>query len=313
MGRFTLALVCRVLLASCVATSVSASEAISYQYDALGRLISTSSASAVNNGHAVSITYDAAGNRTNYTVTGVTINLWVADTTVTEGDNLVFAVSLSRANETTVTVNYATSNGTATAVSDYTAASGTLTFLPREVSKTVTVSTINDSLREADETMFVTLSAPAGASISDGTATGIINDNDELAYWNAVDLPHAAGFLHENSWAMSTDQPPATGHMVYGPYTTSIPTGNRVATFRISIDQHVGPDASVLGIDVHDATAGEALGIRWLSRSAWTSNYNYQMFEVPFSFPASRAGHQIEFRIWYVGNAWVQVSRIGYC
>ena len=57
-------------------------------------------------------------------------------------------------------VNYATSNGTATAGSDYTAASGTLTFAAGETSKTFTMPIINDTAVENAETVTLTLSNP---------------------------------------------------------------------------------------------------------------------------------------------------------
>jgi hypothetical protein len=53
-----------------LATAAMASETTTYTYDALGRLVATSSSGTVNNGLATGIAYDPAGNRSNYTVTG---------------------------------------------------------------------------------------------------------------------------------------------------------------------------------------------------------------------------------------------------
>ena len=58
-------------------------------------------------------------------------------------------------------MNYATANGTATAGSDYTATSGTLTFNPGVTSQTISVPIINDTAVEGNETFTVTLSDPA--------------------------------------------------------------------------------------------------------------------------------------------------------
>lgn len=64
-----------------------------------------------------------------------------------------------------LTVNYATSNGTAAAGTDYTTASGTLTFNDLETTKTFAVQVANDSADEADETVHLTLSAAGPAAI----------------------------------------------------------------------------------------------------------------------------------------------------
>ena len=90
-----------------------------------------------------------------------------------------------------VTVHYATSDGTATAGSDYAAASGTLTFGPGEAAKSFTVHVTNDSAHEGDETFQVTLSnAGGGASLgSPAGATVTIADDDAAATGHR----HAAG------------------------------------------------------------------------------------------------------------------------
>ena len=69
-------------------------------------------------------------------------------------------VSLSAASALTVTVDFTTANGTATAGSDYQAASGTLTFAPGTVSQTLLVPVLGDILDEANETFTVMLAIP---------------------------------------------------------------------------------------------------------------------------------------------------------
>ena len=106
--------------------------------------------------------------------------LGIADASADEGEAITFTVTLGLGASGTVTVQYATSGGTATEDTDYTAASGTLTFNPGETTKTITVQTTDDTTTETDETFTVTLSNPTGdAAISDATATGTIKDNDE--------------------------------------------------------------------------------------------------------------------------------------
>jgi hypothetical protein len=96
-----------------------------------------------------------------------------------------FTVSLAPASAGAVTVNYATSDGTATAGSDYVAAAGPLSFAPGMTSRTVIVTVNPDALVEGMETFTVTLSGAAGATIGDGTATGRILDPPPGADFNA--------------------------------------------------------------------------------------------------------------------------------
>ncbi|MBF0491760.1 MAG: hypothetical protein HQM15_03170 [Deltaproteobacteria bacterium] len=92
--------------------------------------------------------------------------------------NLAFTVSLSNPSTQTITVNYASSDGSATAGSDYTATSGTLTFSSGQISQTINVSVNGDYVAEADETVTMTLSGATNATIIGSTGIGtIINDD----------------------------------------------------------------------------------------------------------------------------------------
>src|SRR5262249_39545969 len=73
-----------------------------------------------------------------------------------------FVVALAPASATPVTVDYATSDGTAIAGADYVAKTGTLSFAAGETSKTITVQVKGDVLDEDDETFAVTLSNVVG-------------------------------------------------------------------------------------------------------------------------------------------------------
>ena len=95
-------------------------------------------------------------------------------------DALEFPVTLTGDREamTTVTVDYATSDGTGTAGSDYTEMSGTLTFATDVTRQTIRVPLLDDETDEPDETFVVTLSNSSGAMLDDSEATGTIRDND---------------------------------------------------------------------------------------------------------------------------------------
>ena len=108
--------------------------------------------------------------------------LSVADATVREaaGATLDFVVTLSRTRFATTTVQYATSDGTATAGSDYTETRGTLTFTALQTSKTISVPVLDDGHDEGNETLTLTLSNPSGAKLGDATATGTIENDDPM-------------------------------------------------------------------------------------------------------------------------------------
>ena len=101
-------------------------------------------------------------------------SLSVADAEASEGETLHFVVTLDPVASETVTVDYATSNGTATAGNDYTSKSGTLTFQAGEIEKTVSVPITDDTTDDDGETLTLTLSNPSGAEVADATATGTI-------------------------------------------------------------------------------------------------------------------------------------------
>ena len=113
---------------------------------------------------------------------GEPVVLAVADASVLEGNRgtrrLDLTVTLSQSSADSVTVNYATANGTAVATQDYAATSGTLTFQPGETSRTISVSIKGDRKREANETFSVQLSNAVGATIDDGVATVTILNDD---------------------------------------------------------------------------------------------------------------------------------------
>ena len=109
--------------------------------------------------------------------------LSIAGATVDEGDTAQFVVTLAPASGKQVTVSYATTDGTAKASEDYTAASSTtLTFTAGDTTKTVSVATTEDTRNEDQEAFTMTLSGPTNATLKSdaNTATATINDDDAL-------------------------------------------------------------------------------------------------------------------------------------
>jgi hypothetical protein len=131
----------------------------------------------------------------------------VSDASVAEGDagttDAAFPVTLSAASASPVSVNYATSDGSATAGSDYTSAAGTISFAPGSTSAVVLVPVLGDTVPEGLETFDVTLSAPVSATLGDASAVGTIVDDDggaplllELAHGFSTTRDFGAGSAH---------------------------------------------------------------------------------------------------------------------
>jgi len=95
------------------------------------------------------------------------------------GANAVITVTKTGGTELNATVHYETNNGTANAGSDYTAASGDITFSPSETSKDILVPILDETLFEGNESFTVSLASPSGAILgSTSTTTVTIVDND---------------------------------------------------------------------------------------------------------------------------------------
>ena len=109
---------------------------------------------------------------------------------------LTFTVTLSAASAQTVTVNYATASGTATAGSDFNAASGVLTFAAGVTTQPIPITLIGDTAVEANETFVVNLSAPTNATLASTQGTGTITNDDGAAPPSPADIPTLS------EWAM---------------------------------------------------------------------------------------------------------------
>jgi hypothetical protein len=126
-----------------------------------------------------------------------TAQLSAANYSVNEGaGSAALTATLSAAPATTVTVDYATSDGTATAPADYTAISGTLTFTPGVTQTAFNIAIVDDALVENAETFSVTLSNPVSATLGTPSSAQVtIADND----LPTVQLSSAGYSVNENA------------------------------------------------------------------------------------------------------------------
>jgi hypothetical protein len=143
-----------------------------------------------------------------------TAMLTIGHVTVLEGNegthNAVVTVSLAEPHGNSVTVNYTTADGTATAGSDYLAVSGKLTFAKNEMSKSILVPVIGDRIPEADRYFSVRLSNPKGAKIADGEGiVTIVDDEPRISISDVSALPNsgATSFTFTVSLSAAYDLP----------------------------------------------------------------------------------------------------------
>lgn len=207
------------------------------------------------------------------------IRLTQAATSGSEGAGSI-AVSVTRTGgrEGSATVNYATSNGTATAGSDYTSTSGTLTFGAGELVKTFSIPILNDSTIEANETIQVTLSAATGNStlgtLASGTVT--IEDNDTItpvalspATPGVTEAATSLTFTVSRTAGGSTgtiDWSTTAGTATAADFqaasgTLSFATGDLSKTFSVQIlDDAIPEEAESFTVTIQSPTGGLSLG-----------------------------------------------------
>ena len=151
----------------------------------------------------------------------------ITDVTLAEGNagttSFGFTVSLSAPSGQTVTVQYATADGTATtANSDYTAISTTtLTFLPGETTKPVNVLVNGDTTNELNETFFVNLTAPTNATISDAQGQGTITNDDAQPSIAITDVTANEGNAGTTTFGFTVSLSAASGQTVTVQYATA--------------------------------------------------------------------------------------------
>ena len=144
--------------------------------------------------------------------------------------NAAFAVSLSRSSAQTITVKYATADGTATAGSDYTTTSGTLTFTANQTSKTVNVPVKGDTTSEADETFSLILNTPVNATVG-SAGTGTITNDDAVPSLSITDVTTAEGNGGSTTASFTVTLGTASGQTVSVDWTTTAGTASAGADY----------------------------------------------------------------------------------
>ncbi|MEA2167332.1 MAG: hypothetical protein QOF76_632 [Solirubrobacteraceae bacterium] len=187
----------------------------------------------------------------------VTPSVSIGDVTVAEGDsgtkNATLTLTATSASDQTMSVHFATANGTAGEPADYTLASGTATIPIGQTQTTITVPINGDTIDEFDETLTVSLTAPVAVKLADGSGTVTITDDDATPTVSIGDISVAEGNAGSanatltvtasavSGRAMSVefeaDDGTATGPADYGLVdgAVTIPVGQTQATIAVPI------------------------------------------------------------------------------
>ncbi len=134
-----------------------------------------------------------------------------------------------------VTVDYATSDGTATAGARYVATAGRLTFAVNEVLKTFTIPLINDNIGEGPQTVNLTLTNPKGGATLGGQATAVLTIDDDEPY---VRLSAATYAVNE-----------AAGSLVVSVTRGGVTTAQATVDYTTMDQRPAAPTRAVGGVD----------------------------------------------------------------
>lgn len=155
------------------------------------------------------------------------VYLSVNDVVVTEGNSgtatATFTITRSGSTSGTASVKYATSPGTATAGTDYTAVPATtVSFLAGETTKSVAVTVNGDPMFEPDEDFRLVLSSPVGATVSDNTGVAtIVNAAAAAAYLSVSDAVVTEGNTGTKAATFNITRSGSTAQAVTLKYATS--------------------------------------------------------------------------------------------
>jgi hypothetical protein len=112
--------------------------------------------------------------------------------------------------------------------------------------------------------------------------------------------------LETDGWLCQTGIDAANNHMIYGPYDASIPAGPNVAEFRMKIDNNTANNDAVVDLDVRNATTGQVLAARTITRQQFPVASDYTSFTLPFTMPANN--QSLELRVYWRGAAYTKVD-----
>ena len=213
--------------------------------------------------------------------------LAIQDASGTEGTDteISFTVQLDKPSNASVTVDYDTNNGTATAGDDFRAQSGTLTFSAGTTEQTITVPIIDDDVEDSDEEFTVRLDNASGAVITDDTATGTIyNDESDFERDDATD-------------DRSDDEEDADDERDDEPAANRAATGAPAISGTARVDETL--TASTSGVTDPDGFTSATFAYQWLRSDSAVSGATRSSY----TLTSSDEGHHLKVRVSFTDDA----------
>ncbi|KHD87490.1 MAG: hypothetical protein OM95_14050 [Bdellovibrio sp. ArHS] len=143
----------------------------------------------------------------------------------------------------------------------------------------------------------------SGGPPSSGGSAG-----SQTTFQAETELNHQIGYLDGLGWAVNTASNPRKGYLSYGPYK-SFPATVSSVDFYLMVDNNSADNAVVASLDVHDATAGQILGKKDITRKEFLAPRQYQKFSVPVSLQG-RENHLLEARTYSHGVSYLNIDGV---
>ena len=172
----------------------------------------------------------------------------INDVTLAEGKTgtrlFLFTATLSNPSSKTITVQFATADGTALAPGDFAHVSGTLTFTPGTITRFVLVSVSGDPIVEENETFSVNLTNPTEATILDSQGSGTIVNDDAAPVLLIEEGSQRAAALDATLWLRD---PFPLARTFFGPDLHT-----RVSLFVFNLDLVSGENSAAVTVSAED-------------------------------------------------------------
>ena len=114
--------------------------------------------------------------------------------------------------------------------------------------------------------------------------------------------------MKADGWSAATAAD-AAGHLAFGPYATDWGALFATAVFRLQVDNNSADNLTVVTLDLYDATAGEIVALREVTRQQFNQAGTYQDFTVTADL-TGRAGHTMETRVYWHDIAYTKLDRV---